>query len=144
MCFCLLCLLVCLFGFVGFFFFSIHESHTGSVAFFFLQDTWATTVSHLRDLLLQIVIYVHIHSELVREWERAESKHAIHLCFLYVSYIHSAGNLIQCFIADTFWPPVTHEIRCGMFHPQQHVSAQKLENLKLWWILTSKMSNTVP
>lgn len=60
----LLALFACLF--VWLFFFSIHKSHTGSVAIF-LQDTWATKVSHLRDLLLQILLYLHIHSELARE-----------------------------------------------------------------------------
>lgn len=114
----------------GFFFFqqSRKPYRLSSIFFFFTRYLGHRSFTSKGSFATNFAIFTH--TQWAGEGMRAESKHTIHLCFLYFSYTQSAGNLIQYFTAGTFWPPVTHEIKCGMFHPQRHVSAQKLEKLK--------------
>lgn len=71
MCFCLLCLLVCLD-----FFSSIHESHMGSVAFFFTRYLGHKSFTFEGSFVTNFDIFTH--TQWASEGIRAKSKHAIH------------------------------------------------------------------
>lgn len=137
MCFsCFVWLFVCL----AFFFFSIHESHTGSVAFFFfLQDTWATEVSHLRDLLLQILLYLHIHSELAREWEPSQNTQFTYV--FYTSPTHSLQVILYNILLQAHFDHLSHmrsSVECSI-----HSDMSALKSWRSWSTLDPNIKDAV-
>lgn len=102
------------------------------------QDTWAIKVSHLRDLLLQILIYLHIHSELAREWEPSQNTQ-----FTYVFYTstHSLKVILYNILLQPHVEHLSHmrsSVECSI-----HSDMSALKSWRIWSTLDPNIKDAV-